>query len=502
MKFSWALVLFLVFTTTALAQSPNKILSQAAKSLGGEKALRSVISSTQTGTITRISDNAIGSYRAETSTGNLYTVTYDIAGFETVAGYNGKSGWVRDSKNGLRTITGEAARDFQAEASYRNSRWLNAKSEKTKIASAGTTNIDGKTANAITLSTAKGTQIKLYFDSATGLLLREDIPAGSAVKTFQYADYRKVNNIQTPFLIKMTNGGETYEIKLNGVTYNQPIAKKNFNFPVVTNEPLPDIAALLNETRANAERIEQLLENYSFTELRVDREMTDKGELVEKSSEKRLLTFYKGYRINRLIEKNGKPLSPSDQADEDKDVQKQVADIEKRIAEREKKQDEKVRSGVAGQPSEENKRVTIADALKGSSLVNPRREKFRGRDIVVFDYEPNPAFKPESRMEKLFALCTATVFVDLATKQVVRLDATLTKSAGNFIAKAKRGASFSLENELVNDEIWLPSRADINLSVKILFAGININNLIKYADYRRFDTEIKDVKVGHDAVKP
>jgi hypothetical protein len=183
-------------------------------------------------------------------------------------------------------------------------------------------------------------------------------------------------------------------------------------------------------------------------------------------------------------------------------VQKQVADIEKRIAEREKKQDEKVRSGVAGQPSEENKRVTIADALKGSSLVNPRREKFRGRDIVVFDYEPNPAFKPESRMEKLFALCTATVFVDLATKQVVRLDATLTKSAGNFIAKAKRGASFSVENELVNDEIWLPSRADINLSVKILFAGININNLIKYADYRRFDTEIKDVKVGHDAVKP
>ena len=105
-------------------------------------------------------------------------------------------------------------------------------------------------------------------------------------------------------------------------------------------------------------------------------------------------------------------------------------------------------------------------------------------------------------MEKLFALCTGTVFVDTATKQVVRLDATLTKSAGNFIAKAKRGASFSLENELVNDEIWLPSRADINLSVKILFAGININNLIKYADYRRFDTEVKHVKVGEDAVKP
>nr|MCU0239866.1 hypothetical protein [Pyrinomonadaceae bacterium] len=72
----------------------------------------------------------------------------------------------------------------------------------------------------------------------------------------------------------------------------------------------------------------------------------------------------------------------------------------------------------------------------------------------------------------------------------------LTKSAGNFIGKAKKGASFSIENELVNNEIWLPSKADINLSVKIfLVAGININNLIKYGDYKRFDTEVKDGKV-------
>ena len=132
-------------------------------------------------------------------------------------------------------------------------------------------------------------------------------------------------------------------------------------------------------------------------------------------------------------------------------------------------------------------------------LVNPRRERFKGIDVIVFDYEPNPAYKPQTRMEKLFALCTGAVWVDAKTKQVVRLDAVLTKSAGNFIAKAKRGASFSLENTLINNEIWLPSQADVNLSVKILFAGININNLIKYGDYSKFSTEVKDAKV--DEVK-
>ena len=107
--------------------------------------------------------------------------------------------------------------------------------------------------------------------------------------------------------------------------------------------------------------------------------------------------------------------------------------------------------------------------------------------------------RPQTRNEKLFALCNGAVWVDAKTKQVVRLDAVLTKNAGNFLAKANRGASFSLENELINNEIWLPSQADVNLSIKILFAGININNLIKYNDYSKFKTEVKETKV--DEVK-
>jgi hypothetical protein len=285
------------------------------------------------------------------------------------------------------------------------------------------------------------------------------------------------------------------------VKYNQQIAKSKFDFPQLSNEPLPDVKGLLDEIRANAEKVDEILENYSYTELRIDRDLDNAGNLIEKSSEKTSNTFYKGYRIKRLIEKNGKPLSSSDQEKEDKDAGKQVAEIEKRIAEKERKAiaERDTSSGRGGQPNGDGQRITIADALKGSLLTNPRRERFKGIDVIVFDYEPNPAFKPQSRNEKLFALCNGAVWVDAKTKQVVRLDAVLTKSIGNFIGKAKQGASFSVENELVNNEIWLPSQADVNLSIKILFAGININNLIKYGDYKRFATEVKDGKV--DEVK-
>jgi 23S rRNA maturation mini-RNase III len=495
MKFKLLLCLIFLLPAFVAAQSPNKILGQANKALGGEKALKTIRSWQMSGTVTRQSDGASGAYRAFASTPNFYGETFDLNGFEIASGYNGKSGWTRDSRSGLRTLTGEASRDFQAETFYRSQRWVDAKTEKTKISAGGKGNVNGKAANVVILTSAKGVQIKLFFDAATNLLLREEIPSGGTVKTFDYADYRKVGNILEAFSIVSKIGDETYEIRLDEIKHNAPIAKASFDFPNVSNEPLPDIKTLLDEVRANADRIDAILEDYSYRETRIDREIDKSGNLVEKQSETVLLTFYKGFRIRRLIEKNGKPLSVSEQAKEDKDVEKQVAEIEERIAKREKREAQTNKS--AKTPEEENRRISLSEALKGSLLVNPRRERFRGRDVVVFDYEPNPAFKPQTRLEKLFAFCTGAVWVDAQSKQVVRLEAFLTQSAGNFIGKVKRGASFSLENELVNNEIWLPSRADINLSVKILFAGININNLIKYGDYSKSKVEVKDATVDN-----
>jgi len=495
------LLLFIIFlcSTVLSAQSPNKILSQANKAFGGEKALKTVRSWQVSGKITRQSDGTSGAYQSFANNPNLYGEAYDLNGFEIAAGYNGKSGWTRDSKNGLRTLTGDASRDFQAETFYRNQRWIDAKAEKTKISAGGKTFVNGKAANAIILTTAKGVQIKLHFDAATNLLLREEVPNGETVKIIDYGDYRKVGNVQEAFSIVSKIGDETYEIKLDEVKHNPSIAKTIFDFPQISDAPLPDIKILLDEVRANADKIDAILENYSYKQTSIDREIDKAGNLVEKSSETVLLSFYKGYRIRRLIEKNGKALSASEQEKEDKDVEKQVAEIEEKIAKKEKR--ELQSKSDAKTPAEENKRITLSDALKGSLLVNPRRERFRGRDVIVFDYEPNPQFKPQTRLEKLFAFCNGAVWVDADSKQVVRLEAFLTQSAGNFIGKVKRGASFSLENELVNEEIWLPSRADVNLSVKILFAGINVNNLIRYGDYSKSKVEVKNATVD-DPQKP
>ena len=140
--------------------------------------------------------------------------------------------------------------------------------------------------------------------------------------------------------------------------------------------------------------------------------------------------------------------------------------------------------------------------LRASKLINPRRERFRGRDVIVFDFEPDPAFdfKNAKSMLKFFGKTAGVMWIDEKDKQVARLEAVLADSfkiGGGVLAKLRKGASFTLEQERVNNEIWLPSQADINLSVRVLLVkGIDVNQLIRSYDYRRFETEVKDATVN------
>ncbi|HQU82662.1 MAG TPA: hypothetical protein PKY59_06045 [Pyrinomonadaceae bacterium] len=502
MKFKLLFLFIFLFSINAFAQSPSKILKQAEKALGGAKVMQTVRSWQKVGKISRLKDGAVGNFSEQVSTPNLYNVAYDIDGFETEKGFNGKSSWQRDSREGLQTLTGQKSVDFQTEADFRNTLWLDYKKDKSKITSVGKTDVNGKAANGVLLTTAKGVSVKLFFDQTSNLLVREEFPFGDEKMVFDYDDFRLVSGVKVPFSTKFQIGEEVFQIKLDDVKINQQIAKSEFDFPKLSNEPLPEISALLKELQANEDKVEELLDKYSFTQKSTRREVGKDGILRETESETRQLSFYKGYRIARLVEKNGKALSEKEQKDEDKEVQKRVEEIEKKIAKQEAKA---VDQSSTGTPDEEGRRVSIAEVLRASNLVNPRRERFRGRDVIVFDFEPNPNFdyKNAKSFLKFFGKTVGVMWIDEKDKQVARIEAVLADSykvGGGVLAKLRKGASFTLEQERVGDEIWLPSSADINLSVRVLLVkGIDVNQLIKSYNYRKFETEVKDAKV--DEVK-
>jgi hypothetical protein len=120
----------------------------------------------------------------------------------------------------------------------------------------------------------------------------------------------------------------------------------------------------------------------------------------------------------------------------------------------------------------------------------------------VFDFEPNPNFDFNNVKSflKFFGKMAGVIWIDTQDKQVTRLEAVLAdnyKVGGGVMANMKKGAAFTSESERVNDEIWLPSRVELNASIKVLLVkGININQVAKYSDYHKFETEVKESKVN------
>lgn len=495
MKFIYAFLIVAIFSLTAIAQSPASILKKAEKAMGNAKTLTASRGWTRSGTVSNPATGTKGKFALQTAQPNLLHTIYDLDGIEFESGFNGKSGWQRDSRSGLQTLTGDKSLLMQAEAAFRNYWWLNYKKEKAKIVSGGKADVEGKPANIIRLNSAKGVEFKLFFDQTTNLLVREEIVSDAESKAAVYRDFRVVNGLKLPHSITLEKGGETVVVELSEIRPQTTIAQTVFDFPKVSGEPLPDIAKLLTELQSNEDEVETLLDQYSFTQRSTKREIGKDGVLRDAGSETFQLSFYKGNRIRRLIEKNGKPLSKNDQEDADKEASKQVEEIEKEIARKEKRAN-------SGPPSENSRRISIAEVLRASKLLNPRRERFRGRDVIVFDFEPDPNFdyKNAKSMLKFFGKTAGVMWIDEKDKQVARLEAYLFDSykvGGGLLAKLKKGASFTLEQERLNDEIWLPSLADINLSVRVLLVkGIDVNQEIRSYDYRKFSTEVKDAKVG------
>lgn len=125
--------------------------------------------------------------------------------------------------------------------------------------------------------------------------------------------------------------------------------------------------------------------------------------------------------------------------------------------------------------------------------MNPRRERFRGQDVLVFDFEPNPEFKAHKLEEKVVQKLAGVVWIDEKARDVARLEAYFVgdfKFAGGLVANLQKGTSFVFEQAFINNEVWLPTYEEAHLGARVLLVkGIKVNEVTRYSDYKKFNVE-------------
>jgi hypothetical protein len=361
----------------------------------------------------------------------------------------------------------------------------------------------------VEFSTRSGARLQYYFSVKSKLITKV---VNNTKKTYVvYGDYRPQHGLLEPHRLRMSVPGSSdlapageLTLVLQSVTQNTGIDDTLFDPPAAADKL--DVTALLREVARNQDATEQRVSEYSFLQTETDREINSKGEL-KKQTVKIYEVFPLPNRepVRKLISENGVPLSGERAAKEDKRVQeeflkadrdkeKDAQEAAKRRAEREKKKED------------EDADPAISMFLRACDFVSPRRERFEGRDTIVFDFRPRAGFKPKTREESLIAKLIGVVWIDPIDKQVIRLEARLAegfKMAGGLLVSLKPGAALVMEQTRMAEGVWLPRFAQINLSLKVLlFAGGDYNKTIEWSEYRHFAGDVKDYKIDTLGVKP
>jgi hypothetical protein len=182
-----------------------------------------------------------------------------------------------------------------------------------------------------------------------------------------------------------------------------------------------------------------------------------------------------------------------EQKKENEKTQKRIEELQKREAKKEAKEEKAKEKGKNEDKDKDKDDPDIELFLRACQFVNPRRERFRGQDVLVFDFEPNPEFKPHKLVEKVVQKLAGVIWVDEKAHDVARLEAYFVgdmKFAGGLLANLQKGTSFVMEQAYVNNEVWLPTYEEAHVGVRVLLVkGFKVNAVTRYSDYKRFNVE-------------
>ena len=254
-------------------------------------------------------------------------------------------------------------------------------------------------------------------------------------------------------------------------------------------------SALLENDLAN----EKKLLNYTYFQDTAERRMDSKGQVKSTETKSYEVMILYGSHVERLVAKDGKPLSAKEAAEEDKRIQK-IVDKRKnetpQQAEKRLKEEEKDR---------EETRQFVREVGDAYNFRQVGVESLQGREAYVIDAEPRPGFEPRSKEAKLLPKFRCRIWIDKAEEQWVKVDAEAidTVSYGLFLARVHKGSRVVVQQTRVNDEVWLPREVSVKIDVRVaLLKNLDVAADVTYRDYKKFRSEIKIVPIDDAQSQP
>jgi hypothetical protein len=250
------------------------------------------------------------------------------------------------------------------------------------------------------------------------------------------------------------------------------------------NSPVPNIPDLMRKVEDHQKQVEKARENYTFTSAQTVEDIDANGHVTKTETEEDDDFFVNGHVIERAVKKNGKPLAGRDEEKETERVTKLV---------------EKAEKTPPDQPLE-GQSISVSRLLDIMEVRNPRREIYRGRPTIVFDFMGRKNAKTHGLAEDASKKLQGTVWIDETGLQVAHLDVSFNdkfRVGGGLLATVDKGTSFRFDQAPVEEGLWLPTGSEATVLGRLLM----VKSMRQHITERDYDFKVFRVETqqGKDA---
>ncbi len=232
------------------------------------------------------------------------------------------------------------------------------------------------------------------------------------------------------------------------------------------------------------------MKDYTWQARSVEKHLDARGKVESTKREAWETLMLDGQPYRRTVERDGKPLSPSEQRSEQKRLDKETRRLSAESpAEKQKRLDE----------AEKSRRREFAFLSEIPDLFDLKLEgdsTVDGRPVWVVSGAPRPGAKAKSSDAKMLLKLRGRMWIDKATYQWARVEAetTDTISWGLFLARLNAGAKMVFEQREVSPDLWFPKRLLLTGNGRIgLVKRLSQDTEIEWSNYKKFSVESKMV---------
>ncbi len=233
-----------------------------------------------------------------------------------------------------------------------------------------------------------------------------------------------------------------------------------------------------------------LARQYTFLERNEFWEWDGDGQIRNRRSRTYDVTLLEGSPYRRLVARNDRPL---DKGEEGLEADKLRAGIEARRKESPAERDRRL---ADWEKKRRKLREFAAEIPEAFVFRLVGEERLSGRDFWVIQADPRPGYRARTSMARIFPHVRGKLWIDKQSFGWLRADVEVTDtiSVGFVLARIAKGTRASMQQRLVNGEVWMPQHLDFEANARLaIFKKLHVGGDITFRDYRKFQVDSRVV---------